>query len=214
MRTVVAVFPSREEAEHVAKHLKAIGIPTDDVSIASADRHDRTEGEWSRRNIAASAASGWGWFLAGLIPLIAERTKTAASLVGAALGGGAGLIIGLIAAVARGLPITGGTSIGTTLLAMIFLAVFAGFAAETYASGVSHESEALYEEAVREHGVVLAVHVEQAKEPEAARLMNEHGARLEHAGADAWLASGWKGRYSNDEPYPSDSTFVSHPIGR
>jgi len=214
MRTVVAVFPSREEAEHVAKHLKAIGIPTDDVTIASADRHDRKEGEWSRRNIAATAASGWGWFLAGLIPLIAERTKTAASLVGAALGAGAGLIIGLIVTAARGLPITDGTSIGTILLAMVFFGLFAGFAAETYASGVSHESEALYEEAVREHGVVVAVHVEDAKEPEAARLMNDHGARNEHADADAWLASGWKGKYRNEEPYPSDSTFVSHPAGR
>ncbi len=83
MRTVAAVFPSRAEAEHVAKHLEALGIANEEVSIAGddADRHDRKAGEWTRRNIAATAASGWGWFLAGLIPLIAERTKTAASLL-------------------------------------------------------------------------------------------------------------------------------------
>jgi len=37
MRTVVAVFPSREEAEHVAQHLEALGIPNEEVSIAGAD---------------------------------------------------------------------------------------------------------------------------------------------------------------------------------
>jgi hypothetical protein len=215
MRTVVAVFPSREEAEQVARDLEKIGFPNEEVSIAGndADRHDRKAGEWSRRNIAATAASGWGWFLAGLIPLIAERTKTAASLVGAALGAGAGLIIGLIATFARGLPITDSTSIGTILLAMIFVSLFAGFAAETYNSGVSHESEALCEEAIREHGVVVSVHVDEAREPDAVRIMNEHGCRNEHADANAWLASGWKGKPLNDEPYPSDSSFVSHPMG-
>jgi hypothetical protein len=59
MRTVVAVFPSREEAEHVAQHLEALGIPIEEVSIpgADADRHDKKEGEWSRRNIAAAASA-------------------------------------------------------------------------------------------------------------------------------------------------------------
>jgi hypothetical protein len=82
MRTVAAVFPSREAAEHAARHLEALGIPNEEVSIAGADadRHDRKNGEWTQRNIAATAASGWGWLLAGLIPLIAERTRTGASL--------------------------------------------------------------------------------------------------------------------------------------
>lgn len=213
MRTVVAVFPSREEAEHVARDLEKLGIPNEEVSIAGddADRHDRKEGEWSRRNIAAAAASGFGWFIAGLIPLIAERTRAAASTVGAALGGGAGLIIGLVATAVRGAPITDSRSIGTILLAVAIGAVGGGFAAEMYNSGVSHEGEALCEEAIREHGVVVSVHVDEAREPGAIRVMNEHGARNEHADADAWLASGWKGEHSNGEPYPSDSSFVKHP---
>ena len=96
---------------------------------------------------------------------------------------------------------------------MIFFAVFAGFAAETYSSGFPWQGEALCEEAVREHGVVVAVHVDQAREPDAVRIMNEHGARNEHADADVWLASGWKGQPIDDEPYPSDSSLVSHPAG-
>jgi len=219
MRTVVAVFPSREEAEHVARDLEALGIPNEEVSIAGgtdADRQERCEkeGRWSRRNIAAAAASGFGWFIAGLIPLIAERTRAGASTVGAALGGGAGLIIALVAIMVRGVPIAAVGSIVMILVVLGIGAAAGGFVADLYSRGVSHEADALCREAVREHGVVVAAHVDEAREPDALRVMNEHGARNPHANADAWLASGWTGKYLNNEPYPSDSSFRSHEPGR
>lgn len=219
MRTVVAVFPSRAEAEHVAHDLEALGVPNEEVSIAGGADADRAarcekEGEWSRRNIAAAAASGFGWFLAGLVPLIAERTRAGASTVGAALGGAAGLIIGLIAIIVGGAPIAAGGSILTILLVLGIGAAAGGFVADLYSRGVSHESDALCLEAVREHGVVVAVHVDGAREADALRVMNEHGGRKTQAGADAWLASRWTGKYSNDEPYPSDSSFRSHEPGK
>jgi hypothetical protein len=216
MRTVVAVFPSRNEAEHLAKHLEAIGIPNEEVNIAGpdADRHDRTNGEWTRRNLAATAASGWGWTLAWTIPLIADRTRLAASFVGAGLGAAAGFLIAVVATFVRGAAITDASSIVTILLAMLVAGFLAGFAAETYSRGVSHESEALCEEAVREHGVVIAAHIPEEREAEALRLMEEHGATGIHADANAWLASGWKGPIIDEEPYPSDSSIVSHVAGR
>lgn len=68
--------------------------------------------------MAAAAASGFGWFLAGLIPLIAERTRAGASTVGAVLGGGAGPFMGLSAIMVRGAPIASDGSILTSLLAL------------------------------------------------------------------------------------------------
>ena len=219
MRTVVAVLPSIAEAEQVAHDLRAIGIPNEEVSIAGgAEEKDRQkcakEGAWSRRNIAAAAASGFGWFIAGLIPLIAERTRAGASLVGAALGGSAGLIMGLLAFTLRGgasLPVA--SAIATILIPPVVGAVGAAFIARLYNTGVSHESDALCAEAIREHGVVVAAHVDESREPEAVQVLNAHGARNAHAAADAWLASGWIGKHTRDEPYPSDSSFRSHEPG-
>src|SRR5579863_1657331 len=100
MRTVVGVFPSRLEADRVARDLTGLGIPADDVSIADGAGRDRRE--WSQRNIAACTGAAYGWFVAGLIPPIAESGRGAAARIGAAIGGSAGVIAGIIALAARG----------------------------------------------------------------------------------------------------------------
>jgi hypothetical protein len=78
--------------------------------------------------------------------------------------------------------------------------------------GVSHEKLALAVEAKKEHGVVVAAHVIELREPEAVKVMNEHGAKSLRADADAWMASGWAGAHPAEEPYPSDSEYRSHPV--
>jgi len=120
MRTVVGVFPSRVEANGVARDLEAMGIPNEEVLIVDGtDARAEKEGEWTRRNISAAAASGFGWFLAGLVPLIAERTYAAAARVGALIGGGAGTLIALMAVALRsGTPMGATTAIITVLGAL------------------------------------------------------------------------------------------------
>lgn len=213
MRTVVGVFPSRTEAEDVARDLEALGIPEDEVTIADeagADNH-----EWSSRNLAACGGLSFGWFLAGLIPIITQCSRAAATGLGASTGAVAGLIAGMAALmVTGGTPIIAGSVIATVLAALCIGAIGGGLITAVYTMGVSHEGIPLVGEAVREHGVVLAAHVDVPREEEALRVMNEHGGRQTCAAADAWTATGWTGPHPAEEPYPSDSSYVSHPAGK
>jgi hypothetical protein len=211
MRTMVGVFPSREEADRVAHDLNALGIPADDVSIADGTGGDRRE--WSHRNIAACTGASYGWFVAGLIPLVAERSRAAATGIGASVGGLAGVLAGLAALAIRGAPIVAGSQVATVVAALAIGAGFGAAIAELYSMGVSHEDVPLDNEAVREHGVVVAAHVDLPRAPKALWVMNEHGARNLRADADAWSASGWTGAQWIEEPYPSDSSFRSHQPG-
>lgn len=210
MRTVTGVFPSLQEADRVAHDLKALGIPADDVSVADGTGRDRRE--WSQRNIAACGGMSYGWFIAGLIPLIAQRSRAAAAGIGAAIGGAAGMIAGMIALAAGG-AIVAGNPFATMFAALAFGAAFGSVTATVYNAGVSHEDIPLDNEAVREHGVVVAAHVDAPRAPKAMLVMNEHGARNLRVGADAWSASGWQGAHIAEEPYPSDSSVRAHVPG-
>jgi hypothetical protein len=213
MRTVVGVFPSRAEAEQVARDLQSLGISPDDLSIADgagAENH-----EWSSRNIAAAGGLAFGWFAAGLIPAVAEQSPAGATGFGAAVGCIGGLVAGLVALIIRhGAPFVADSAIVTALTTMVIGAVGGGLIAGMYRMGVSHEGTPLFAEALREHGVVVAAHVDIPREQDALRVMNEHGARNVRADADAWLASGWDGGCPIEMPYPSDSSVRSHQQGR
>lgn len=212
MRTVVGVFPSMTEANLVAHDLNAIGIPADEVSIA--DGASASSHEWSQRNVAAMGGAAFGWFLAALIPVVAERGRSAATGFGASVGAVAGLVAGMAAlAVRAGEPIIAGSAIVTVLVALAIGATAGGLIAGMYSLGVSHEGIPLSDEAVREHGVVVAAHVFEAREPDALRIMKEHGARKARGGNDAWSASGWTGAHGIEKPYPSDSSVRSHEPG-
>lgn len=204
MRTVVGVFSDRTEANHVVHHLLKVGVPADDVTVAdsvTADGH-----EWSDRNLAACGGLSAGWFMAWMIPLLTKRTFAGAAAFGAGIGGAAGFIAGLLAIwvespVNAALALFAGIAIG---------AVFGGLIAGMYSLGVTHEEIPLQEEAMREHGVVVAAHVDKPRAEVAFHLMEEHGARALREDADAWRASGWHGVIIPDEPYPSDSTLRRH----
>jgi hypothetical protein len=211
MRTVVGVFPSREAAESVARELNTVGIPFDEVAIADSTSKDH-EKEWSRRNLAAAAGSGFGWFLAGLIPQVAERSRAGAEIFGFSVGGGAGLVAGLgfaaLQSSTTGLP---PHTLAGAVIGLLIGGAAGGSAATLYNMGVSHERLALAREAEMDHGVVVSAHVSHTREEETIGIMKSHGAIKTDADADAWAATHWVGPHHKEEPYPSDSTFRSHP---
>jgi len=208
----VGVFPSKLEAEHVVRDLNLAGIPSDEVTVADgagAEGH-----EWSQRNLAAVGGLSAGWFIAGLIPMVAKMNFSRAAAFGASIGGAGGLIAGLSAlAIRNGPPVVAGSAVLTVLTGVLIGVIFGSLIAGLYNMGVSHEEIPLFKEAVREHGVVVAAHVDVPRAPEAFRVMTEHGARNLRAEADAWIASGWTGKHIDDEPYPSDSTIRKHAPG-
>jgi len=208
MTTVVGVFHSKADAEHVVKHLYAAGVPSDEVTVAEAKR---AEGhEWSQRNLAACGGLSAGWFMAWMIPLVAKRTFAAAAGFGAMIGGAAGLLGGLVALMASPEhPIFFGSAALTVIAAVAIGSAFGAVLAGIYNMGVSHEEIPLQEEAARAHGVVVAAHVDVPRARQALELMREHGARELREDADAWKASGWSALVP-DEPYPSDSAIRKH----
>jgi len=208
MRTIVGVFPSRDEADHVAHDLNTVGIPPEEVTIATGAKSDA--GEWSHRNIAAVAGSGFGWLLAGLIPRVTAGNRRTAVRFGAMVGGGLGIVVGLIAIAAEsGRAIVIGHEIVTVLGGLLIGVIGGGIVAWMYNAGVSHEVVPLSEEALREHGVVVAAHVDEPAEEKVLRVMNQHGAKQLRTEADAWAASGSTADHSDEEPYPSDSSVRS-----
>lgn len=204
MRTVVGVFPSRVEAEHAAQDLEVLGIPNDDVKIATAV--DTEKGERSERNYAAAGTSGFGWIAAPLIHKASKRTRAQAVVMAALFGGALGLAAGLIALTLHsGAPLVIGDEAGTVITCIGIGAIGAAALAWFYRSGVSHEALPLAEEAAREHGIVLSAHVNDLATEEALRVLRENGASKLRAGADAWAASGSKEDHTGEAPYPSES---------
>ena len=213
MRTVVGVFASREEADSVLRDLNSIGIPPDEVAIAGPGHSADHEKEWSRRNISAAAASAFGWMFAALIPQVAERTLAGATAVGAGVGVAGGALAGLAFNSIRTSSVAAPDhAFISALIGMVICGTLGGLAAAYYNIGVSHERVALEREAQADHGVVVAAHVIEDREPDALRVMNAHSASKMRADADAWMASGWTGAHPTEEPYPSDSEFRSHAI--
>ncbi|HWE51577.1 MAG TPA: hypothetical protein VG273_17425 [Bryobacteraceae bacterium] len=211
MRTVVGVFASREEANGVLRDLNAIGIPPDEVAIAEGSESKDHEKEWSRRNLSAAAASAFGWMFAGFIPEVAERDLPGATAFGATIGAVGGALSGLAFNAIR-VNSVGATSepIVSALVGLVIAGGLGGLAAAYYNMGVSHERVALEHKAEVDHGVIVAAHVIDEREPDAVKVMNAHHATKTRADADPWLASGWTGAHPTETPYPSDSEYKEH----
>ena len=214
MRTVVGVFPKKAEAESVRSEFNRIGIPPDEVMIVEGpDSPKNHETEWSDRQIASTAAAGssFGWFVAGLAPVVAQRTLRGAILFGIALGGALGMLG--VSAVARIHAHATHTPQQALLGAMAGLAIggiLGAWVSAFYNLGVSHEKIALHREAEASHGVALAAHVREDAEKAALNVLEAHHARNARAAKDVWEATGWKGGHPYQKPYPSYSEYSSH----
>jgi uncharacterized membrane protein len=188
MKTVVGAFPSMAEAERVARDLEEMGIERDEISVI-AGNESGTHNEYLKKPASTGAAAA-----------------SAASF-----GGGVGIVASLIALAIPGVgPIIAGGAMATVLTGLGVGAAAGGLLGAFTNMGISHEEAPLYQEAVRRGGVVVAAHVNDPVEQDAIRVMNEHGARDLKGEADAWRAAGWTGGYSNQHPYPSDSSIASH----
>jgi uncharacterized membrane protein len=185
MKTVAAVFPTLAEAESVARHLMNLGIPSQAIHIAAGNDSSRHD-EYIRK-----ARS--------------EETRTAsAAAAGASIGASAGFVAGLVMLVIPGVgPIIAGGVILTLLTGVGIGAASGGLIGAFANMGISHDEAHLYEEAVRRGKVFVAVQVSEEMEPEAIRVMAEHGGRDINDEVEAWRASGWK------HPYPNDSTITA-----
>ena len=143
----------------------------------------------------------------------ADRGEHVTAGQGAALGGLAGLLMGAAAMLIPGIgplvaigPITAALTGAVT--GGVTGAVVGGIAGGLIRAGVSEEEAHYYESRVKQGGVLLAVHTDEARYPVARQILARHGAdvRGEDAaaadgGAAAPTAGGWdraRARYRAD----------------
>lgn len=186
MKTIAAVFPTFEEAQHVARHLEKMGVAHDDINIVAGNdgaRHDEylssSKDETTSTGVAAASAASFG--------------------------GGVGIVASLIALAIPGVgPIVAGGALATVLTGMGVGAAAGGLVGAFSKMGISHEEAQGYEDAIREGRVFMAVHVNDPMEQEVSQVMSRHGAKDVHDTADI----------STSHPDPYDSTVRSYDYRR
>jgi len=115
-----------------------------------------------------------------------------------------GFFAGLVLLAIPGVgPIIAGGAIATVLTGIGIGAASGGLIGAFANMGISHDEAHLYEEAVRRGKVFVAAQVSEEMEPEAIRVMSEHGGRDIQDEAETWRATGWK------HPYPNDSSVTA-----
>jgi hypothetical protein len=190
MKTLAAVFASMADAEHVARHLENLGIPSDEVHIVAgivAGNDPARKNEYLE-----DAKKG-------------ETGTAEATVTGARFGGGIGILASLAALAIPGVgPIIAGGAMATVLTGLGIGAAAGGLLGAFKNLGISHQEAGLYEEAVRRGKVFIAVHVNEEMEAQVSQVMEEHGAQDIHREAESWRAGGWR------HPDPDDSSIKWH----
>ncbi len=160
MKTVVGLFDDMLQAKSAALDLERAGIPQDDISLVA-----NNEGEKHTANVAPSGTTA------------TEHAIGRDAVVGAEIGGVAGLILGLTAFAIPGLGWIAGAG---WLMGMIYGAgvgaVAGGLIGALTHVGVPAEDAAHYYEGVRRGGTLLAIKSQDDMANRAADLLSRAGA--------------------------------------
>lgn len=165
--TCLGLFSNTAEADKAVEELKEAGVKTEDMSVIMREEPQGVVRGGRGREVAKDAAAG--------------------VTTGGAIGGIAGLIIGIAAitvpgiggliaagplAVALGLVQLG----GTTLAGAITGAAAGGIIGGLVGLGVPRERAEAYEEAIRRGQILLAVAVNPDNEEKVREIFRNHGA--------------------------------------
>jgi len=165
MKTIVGLFDSMDQAQRAASNLEAAGIPRDDISLVANNEN----GRYAANNASDSGTS-------------TGTTTTGSAIgqdavVGAGIGGAAGLLIGL-----TGLAIPGLGWIATagwltaTLIGAGTGAVVGGLVGALTQVGVPEEDASLYTEGVRRGSILVAVKAMDEQANRVAQILGDAGA--------------------------------------
>lgn len=162
MKTVIGLFDDMEQAKKAALDLEQSGIPHNDISIVANNEGGRFA--------PTSDAS------------VPQTTHTGHAighdaLVGAEIGGVAGLLMGITGFAIPGLGwIAGAGWLMATILGAGTGAVIGGLVGALTDVGVPEEDAAHYNEGVRRGGILLAVRAQDAVAHNVAQILSDDGA--------------------------------------
>ncbi|HMQ30843.1 MAG TPA: hypothetical protein PKD53_08945 [Chloroflexaceae bacterium] len=193
-KTVVGMFDSYAEAQHVVQDLMDSGFRREDISVVANDetrRASREVGEHSKADEGAGAGA----------------------VGGTVIGGAAGLLVGagLLAIPGIGPVLAAGplaAAIGTTAATVGAGALGAGIGAATggllgglIGAGVPENEAHYYTEGVRRGGTLVSVSSDDSRAMMARDIMQRHGAIDMESRSAEWRRSGWSGFDPNADPY-------------
>jgi heat induced stress protein YflT len=198
-KTVVGLFDTFAEAQHVVQDLVNTGFRREDISLLANDargeyQNYRTVGE----DTTSAAAEGAG----------------AGAVGGGVLGGVLGLLVGVGALAIPGIgpvlaagPLAAalGTAGASTLVGAGIGAATGGLIGALVGAGIPEEDASFYAEGVRRGGALVMVKTSDELAQSAYDTLRSHGAVDVDERSGAWRQSGWTGFNPNAEPYSSDA---------
>lgn len=154
-KTVAGVFDRFLLAEDAIQELKRAGFSQDDISIVTADR----------RSDAAASSDDTG------------KDLVAGAGAGAAIGGFAGLMLGLAALALPGVgPVLAAGPIAAALGSAGIGVAAGGFIGALTGMNIPEDDAGYYAETVRNGGAVVIVNAEDTNASEALNILNRSGA--------------------------------------
>jgi len=175
--------------------LKAAGISESDISLVGGNESMRTSGSSGAPETSDATA---------------EHAGTGAAM-GAAVGGGAGLLacLGLLAIPGLG-PVVAAGWLATTLLGAGAGAATGGVIGALTSAGVPEEHAHAYVEGIRRGGTLVTVRAETRLVDKAVDILDDDGTVDMEERATSWRKEGWTGRFagasgSSTPPGPSGS---------
>jgi len=195
-RTVVGLFDTLSEAQHVVNDLVNAGFKRDDISLVANDARNEyssylkggSTASHTDDAVTADEGAGFGAVVGGLTGILASLGALAIPGIGPVIAAGP-----LVAA------LTGGT------IGAVAGAATGGIVGGLVKTGISEEDAQAYAEGVRRGGTLLVVNAPDNMAQQAMDIMNRHDAVDVHERMSEWRTSGWKGFDANAEPY-TDTT--------
>jgi hypothetical protein len=174
---LVRVYDTWAAAKHVITELESIGVPSDDIGVASTTKAEsRNAGE------RTEAAHGAG--------------------LGTAVGGGVGLLAGLGVLAIPGIgPVIAGGWLATAIVGAISGALSGGFIGTLVSAGVPKSEAELYLETVRRGATMITAHVPEGLRGQATEIMERYVPINVETRAAQYREQGWREFDPNAQPY-------------
>lgn len=170
IRTIARMYDSYADASAAVRELEAAGFSHDDVSLVGHGG----EAAPATESTAGGTAAGTG------------------ATLGTLVGGGAGLLAGLGSLAIPGVgPIVAAGWLVATLAGAGVGAAAGGLLGALTGAGVSEEEANVYAEGVRRGGNLVTVRAEEARAPEAERILAGHNPVDVGARRGEYEAAGW-----------------------
>jgi uncharacterized protein (TIGR02271 family) len=193
-KTVVGLMETTEEARDVISRLIESGFDREDIGMMARREGGETEGTgtYTGTETRSRKEADTGGTLEG-------------AGTGAAIGGGAGLLLGLAALAIPGIgPIVAAGPLATALAGLGIGAAAGGVIGALANIGVSEEDAEYYAEGVRRGGVLVTVRAADEDAERAAQIMREGGAVDIEQRGQQWRKSGWNRFDERAEPLTTE----------